>query len=39
MRCLKDDDTIVIQEADKGGVIIMLNKEYYKHKILDIRNK
>ena len=36
--CLKDDETIVIKEADKGGGIVIMKKEYYKHKTLDMLN-
>ena len=38
MLCLKDDETIVIKEADKGGGVFILNKKYYKNKILDMLN-
>ena len=30
---LKNDKTIVIKEADKGGGIVIMNKDFYKNKI------
>jgi len=31
---LKNNDKIVIQEADKGGCVVIMNKEHYKEMIL-----
>ena len=33
---LTKDTSIVIKEADKGGGIVIMNKEFYKRKILEI---
>lgn len=33
---LSDDKSIVIKEADKGGGIVIMNKDYYKSKILEM---
>ena len=30
LKTLKEDDDIIIKEADKGGATIIMNKEYYK---------
>lgn len=31
-----NDDSIVIKEADKGGAVVVMDAEYYKHKILEM---
>ena len=33
---LSKDTSIVIKEADKGGGIVIMNKEFYKRKILEM---
>lgn len=33
---LKHDDNIVIKEADKGSVVVILNKTFYKNQMLSI---
>ena len=33
---LTKDTSIVIKEADKGGRIVIMNKEFYKRKILEM---
>ena len=38
MLCLKDDETFVIKKVDKGGGIVIMNKEYYKRKFIDMLN-
>jgi len=38
MLCLEDDESIVIKAAGKGGGYVIMNKKYYKHKILDMLN-
>ncbi|KAL5015231.1 hypothetical protein ScPMuIL_009501 [Solemya velum] len=35
---LKQDETIVIKEADKGGAIVIMDKDYYREKVLDQLN-
>lgn len=30
---LQNDNSIIIKEADKGGAIVIMDKEYYQHKI------
>lgn len=36
IKSLKEDETIVIKEADKGGGIVIMNKKYYKTQILNM---
>ena len=33
---LEKDTSIVIKEADKGGGIVIMNKEFYKRKVLQM---
>ena len=33
LKDLREDPTIIIKEADKGGGVVIMNKEYYKDKI------
>ncbi len=35
---LMNDDTIIIKEADKGGAIVIMDKEFYRQKILELLN-
>ena len=35
LKSLKDDESIIIKEADKGGAIIIMDTEYYKEKVLE----
>ncbi|MCG8094140.1 MAG: hypothetical protein JAZ17_11035 [Candidatus Thiodiazotropha endolucinida] len=35
---LKNDPSIIIKEADKGGGVVIMNKEYYERKMLDMLN-
>ena len=36
LKSLQEDDNIIIKEADKGGGIVIMNKQYYKAKILSM---
>ncbi|CAC5398085.1 unnamed protein product [Mytilus coruscus] len=38
LKSLKDDDSIIIKEADKGGAIIIMDTDFYKEKVLEQRN-
>ena len=33
---LRNDSDIIIKEADKGGSVIIVDKDYYKEKILEM---
>ncbi|CAG2205048.1 unnamed protein product [Mytilus edulis] len=35
---LKDDDSIIIKEADKGGAIIIMDTNFYKEKVMEQLN-
>ena len=35
---LRNDKNIVIKEADKGGAIVIMDKEFYKEKLLSVLN-
>lgn len=35
---LKEDNTIIIKEADKGGATVIMDRTYYKGKILELLN-
>ncbi|CAG2236124.1 unnamed protein product [Mytilus edulis] len=38
LKSLKDDDSIIIKEADKGGAIIIMDTDFYKEKVLEQLN-
>ena len=33
---LKNDDNIIIKQADKGGAVVVMDKTYYKEKVLEL---
>ena len=38
LRNLKQDDSIILKEADKGGAIVLMDKLYYRDKVLEQLN-
>ena len=38
VKCLKEDNSIIIKEADKGGASVIMNKEDYKSMVETILN-
>ena len=38
MKALKNDDTIIIKETDKGGATVIMDKQHYKEMVHSIIN-
>ena len=38
MKNLKENTSIIIKEADKGGAVVIMDKNYYKDKVLEQLN-
>ena len=36
VKSLKENDSIVIKEADKGGTVVVMNKSHYNSMVVEI---